>query len=104
MNACTPIFGNLGDCVTGTLSSWAAGVPWWGWVALALIVAGIVYKLAGWLGIVALAGVAGYGAKTLQDARKPADHYPTENGDGEPYQPPQPRPHQRTIFDIFRGQ
>lgn len=92
MNACWLLSFDLGACVSTTFLGWIAVVPWWAWGLIALIVVGIVYKLAGWLGIVALAGAAGYGAKALQDA---------EHGDGEPVAPPPRR--KTTIFDYFNG-
>lgn len=92
-DTCNPLFGfNPASCISGLVSGWAASIPWWAWLVAAILVVGIVYKLAGWLGVVALAGGAGYIARAEQDA--------VEHGNGEP-PPPAPRP--KTIFDYFKG-
>lgn len=35
-------------------------VPWWGWAVLALALVGIVWKLAGWPGLLGLGFLAGF--------------------------------------------
>ena len=104
MSACGWLSFNLAACLSGQLSGWFALVPWWALAAVALIIVGIVYRLAGWLGLIGLAGAFGYWL-----GRRGPDPFPHENpppGEDEPEMPrrtPPARPHVRTIFDILQG-
>lgn len=77
-------------------------VPWWAWAALALLLAGAVYRWVGWQGLAALAlGVAAFfgyrqGWRDHGDGKKPA--VPIEDFQ----EPIAPKPRQRTIFDMFK--
>lgn len=46
--------------IQGLLFGWVALVPWWGWALAGLVLVGIVWKLARWPGIIALAAGAGF--------------------------------------------
>lgn len=57
------------------LFGWVAFVPWWGWALAGLVLVGIVWKLAGWPGIIALAGAAGFilGRRSVDPAHEHVD-------------------------------
>lgn len=84
------------------LFGWVALVPWWGWAIAGLVVVGIVWKIAGWPGLLALAGAAGY-VLGRGDSSKEDDIWPDPDK-------PAPRRSQkappgkrvRTIFDMFK--
>ena len=104
MSACSFWSLNLAACLSGQVAGWFALVPWWAWAAIALIIVGIVYRLAGWLGLIGLAGAFGYWL-----GRRGPDPFPHEDlqrGEDGPEMPRQivpAKPRVRTIFDILRG-
>jgi hypothetical protein len=69
MNACSLLRFDLGSCLGGMLFWWVPLVPWWAWLLVALIVVGIVWKVAGWPGLIALAAGAGFflGRRSVTD-------------------------------------
>lgn len=46
------------------LESWFWGlvslVPWWGWIIALIVLAGVLWRVAGWPGLVALGTVVGF--------------------------------------------
>jgi len=58
--ACGLVGFDLAACVGGIVSGWFFGLPGWAWIAGVLLVIGLVWRLAGWPGLVALGGVVGY--------------------------------------------
>lgn len=87
MNACSLLSFNLATCVEGVFLGWIAAVPWWAWIVCFLVAVGFVFRLAGWLGVVALAGAAGYVARGLQDAERSAQRPPAGGGAHAPPDP-----------------
>lgn len=98
MNTCTLFSFNLATCVEDVFLGWIAVVPWWVWIVCFLVAVGFVFRLAGWLGVVALAGAVGYVARGLQDGEKAA-----QEDKGSARAPPAPVAHHKTIFDMFNG-
>lgn len=85
-SACGLLDFDLIDCVTGTAVTWFFGLPVWAWALIALVVIGVVWKVAGWPGIVALAVSIGYALGRSE--RKPVEKAP-----------PEPKPKRRkTLF------
>lgn len=35
-------------------------VPWWGWILALIVAAGVLWRVAGWPGLIALSGVIGF--------------------------------------------
>lgn len=100
MNCLFDPFGCLSDGIGGAFWGLVAAVPWWGWVLAALVLIGVVWKFAGWPGLIALAAGAGFIL-----GRRTADE-PIENVlDGKDAFVPRPKPKvtvkkkRRTIFD-----
>lgn len=95
-----------GGCIAAGWSNLLAAVPWWAWVALALVAIGLAWRLAGWPGVVALAFVGGYFARDLMRAWRVvrAPHEPVEHVDGPDAEPaPKRQPKKRkTLEDLFR--
>lgn len=58
MTACALI--DIPCHLMNVLFGWVALVPWWGWALAGLILVGIIWKLAGWPGLLALAAGAGF--------------------------------------------
>lgn len=87
-------------CITGALWQWVASIPWWAWAALGLAIVGIVWKVAGWPGLIGLAAATGY---VLGRRSKDDDLYVHE--DPKPVrrssQKPPPGKVTRTIFDML---
>ena len=89
---------DLGGCIWGMATGWMAIVPWWAWLALAVAGVGVVWKFAGWPGLIALAGVAGFiFGRTSKEDRDEIWPHP----DDKPVRkaPKRKRP---TIFDRWR--
>jgi hypothetical protein len=51
---------NPWQCFTAPLWAWATGLDWYWYAIIALVVVGVVWKLAGWPGLLALAAGAGF--------------------------------------------
>ena len=79
MNACGLVSFDLAACVGGIVSGWFLGLPGWAWIAGALLVIGLVWRLAGWPGLVALGGVVGY-ALGRRDKKTPPQPEPKRRG------------------------
>jgi len=47
-------------CIGGALWQWVASIEWYWWALLGAVFVGIVWKLAGWPGLLALAAGAGF--------------------------------------------
>lgn len=97
MRACGLIGFDLGGCIGGIVTGWAGMIPWWGWVVIALLVVGMVWKFAGWPGLLTLAAGVGF-----IFGRRSA----TERDDIWPHPDPKPekaaRKKRPTIFDRRR--
>jgi hypothetical protein len=98
-----------GACIAaGWTNLWVGfvgAVPWWAWIAIALIAIGIVWKFAGWPGLIALAFGVGYFARDLHAAFKIVRKEPIENVDGPDAEPAPKRPEKprrKTLQDLFR--
>lgn len=95
MRECGLIGFDLGACAWGIVSGWAGMVPWWVWALVALVVIGIVWKVAGWPGLLALAAGVGFilGRRSAREA--PDEIWP----DPDP-KPVRVKP-RRTLRDVF---
>lgn len=59
MSGLTCLF-DPGSCIEAGFHNLITSVPWWAWVIIAIIVVGVIWKFAGWPGVVALALLVGY--------------------------------------------
>jgi hypothetical protein len=93
-----------GACIAAGWTNLLAAVPWWAWVAIALVAVGIVWKFAGWPGLIALAFAVGYFARDIGKAYPVVKQEPFENVDGPDAAPPpaKPKKKRRTLEDLFR--
>ena len=85
-------------CTLGAIGAWFASVPWYGWALLAAIVVGIVWKLAGWPGLLALVAGAGF----ILGRRSTDDPTETEGLARDPKPVRRGQKKVRTIFDTLR--
>lgn len=97
MNCLFDPFGCLSTGVSSLFWGTVGAVPWWGWAIAALVLVGVVWKFAGWPGLIALAAAAGF-----IFGRRTADE-PIEHVDGKDAFIPRPVPkvkkkHRPTIF------
>ncbi len=60
MNSCSLLAFDLGGCLGGLLFWWVPLVPWWAWLLAGLALVGVVWKFAGWPGLIALAAAVGF--------------------------------------------
>lgn len=72
-------------CVGSAMSAWFASIAWYWWALGGLIIVGAVWKFAGWPGLLALAGAAGY-VLGRRDSSKEDDIWP------DPDTPELPKP------------
>ncbi len=92
-------FGCLSTGIGEAFWGLVAMVPWWGWALAALVLVGVVWKFAGWPGLIALAAGAGFIL-----GRRTADE-PIEHVDGKDAFVPRRKPKvavkrkRPTIFD-----
>lgn len=93
-------FGCLSDGIGNTFWGLVAVIPLWGWVLAGIVLIGVIWKFAGWPGLIALAAAVGFifGRRTA--------HEPIENAlDGKDTFVPRPKPKvtvrkkRKTIFD-----
>lgn len=92
-------FGCLSTGISSVFWGTVSAIPWWGWVLAALVLVGVVWRFAGWPGLIALAAAAGF-----IFGRRTADE-PIEHVDGKDAFVPRPKPkvavkkqHRPTIF------
>lgn len=92
---------DIGCHLNHLLFGWVALVPWWGWALAGLVLVGIVWKLAGWPGLIALAAGAGFilGRRSTDDPVEVEDGPPVRRGGKVRNVPPGKRV--RTIFDML---
>jgi hypothetical protein len=93
-----------GACVASAWYGLLAAVPWWAWVIAVLIAIGMVWKLAGWPGLIALAFGVGYFARDILRAYQVVRrHEPIENVDGDDAAPPPKKrvKKRKTLQDLF---
>ena len=94
-----------GSCIVSAWYSFLAAVPWWAWAITALVLVGVVWKFAGWPGLIALAFGVGYFARDIMSAYRVVRTEPIENVDGPDAEPAPKRPtkpKRRTLEDIFK--
>jgi hypothetical protein len=94
-----------GGCIAAGWTHLLASVPWWAWVAIALVAVGVVWRFAGWPGLIALAFAAGYFARDIARAYRVVKQEPIENVDGPDAEPSPKRPakpKRKTLQDLFR--
>ena len=95
-----------GSCIASAWYGLLAAVPWWAWVAGALLAIGIVWKIAGWPGLIALAFGIGYFARDIMAAYRVVRAEPRhENVDGDDAEPParpnKPKKKRKTLQDLI---
>jgi hypothetical protein len=97
MRGCGLIGLDLGQCAWGIASGWAGMIPWWGWALAVLILVGVVWKIAGWPGLIALAAGVGFifGRRSVAERDDIWPHH-----DPKPAKAPKKR--RKTIFDRWR--
>ena len=102
MTACALI--DIPCHLQNVLFGWIAFVPWWAWALAGLTLVGIVWKLAGWPGLIALAAGAGFalGRRSADDH----EHVQGEDAAPSPFRPGKvrkvpPGKRVRTIFDML---
>ena len=102
MNACSLLSFNLLGCVGGSLLGLLSLIPLWGWLVIALVVIGVIYRFAGWPGLVGLGVAVGYVLRSWQDRKTPPSAAPaptakpkttskTRPPDPPPQSSPQPK-------------
>jgi hypothetical protein len=93
-----------GACIAAGWTNLLAAVPWWAWVAIALVAVGVIWKFASWPGLIALAFGVGYLARDIARAYRVVRQEPFENVDGPDAEPPlrRPKPRRKTLQDLFR--
>lgn len=85
---------------------WALA-PYW-WVPAGLLVIGVVWKFAGWPGLLALSGTVGValGWKLRGDVDA-SEHFPNGHPDPKPVAKaapkPAPKPKPKTLADLFKS-
>ncbi len=103
-NACSLLGFDLGGCLVGLVFWWVPLVPWWGWLIAGLVLVGVVWKFAGWPGLIGLGVVAGFflGRRSVSNDEiwPPQDPKPQRRRSSQSA-PPGKRV--RTIFDMFNG-
>lgn len=98
MGQCSLLGFDLGGCLGGLLFWWVPLVPSWGWLLAALVVVGVVWKLAGWPGLLALAAAAGF-FLGRRSANEPDDIWPHPD---DPKPLPKRKKARPTIFNMGR--
>jgi len=94
-----------GACIAAGWTNLLASIPWWAWIITALVIVGVVWKFAGWPGLIALAFGIGYFARDLMRAYNSVrTHEPIESVDGDDAAPPpkKTKKKRKTLEDLFR--